>query len=69
MQTVQDKSCCSTQMLVEDPKLGAEWPLIKGQEQNPDRISAIIVIQREVGQSLKAIPPLQITYKIVCDQK
>lgn len=37
MQAVQDNFCYSIQMLVQDPKLGAERAVTKGLEQNPGK--------------------------------
>ena len=53
MQTVQDEHCCGIQTPLEDPKVEAERPLMKGQEQNPEGISAILITQREVGTVFK----------------
>lgn len=42
---------------------------MKGQEQNPEGTSVIIITQREVGTVLKVMPALKTTYKMVYDQK
>lgn len=67
MQPVQVNSCCHIQKLVEDPKKGSL--LMKGQEQNPEGTSVIIITQREVGTVLKVMPALKTIYKMVYDQK